>query len=325
MIRPILLVTMAALLGCPGSDPQPLLFKGGDTFNSGTCSIVGGGSSEFFAYSRDESGIRSVRYLRHRAEASDDLELVGEIAGGTLPLLVSDEVAVGLGSDGMITLVDLTISPLSSTVVPVRLYSAPDSLAILDRWLLLATERTLTLVDLVTASQSRVDVGVPVTSVVAAAESFVAFTTSGYVHVTPAAAPTFAVVSHPVIRSFARAFGAGPEAVVAGPADTVGRSRVVRLDLRSPGSLGPVVMRSHEVDGTFAGFAWDGGATSVVAIEGFYGVVHEGWVVRERDGAFTSSGTPLPARYGDYGPSIAAHSDRLFALGNDGFGFYGLR
>ncbi len=322
-------LALLGLLACHGSDPQPLEFILGDDFYARGSLVAGGGSNELVAYTRsDGSGNTSVRVLRHDAERPDELELVGEVDlgwgwGATVDhLAVSESVAAASGSGG-ITLIDLASPSLALSTLPMA--SPPTALALSGRWLLTASGSQLTLVDLDDPASTASNVAAsPVTAILSTQGTFLVFTGSGYVHVTPGPTVTWRAVDDAVIRNFNGAFADGLEAVVAGPSLTLGRSRVVRLDLRSPGS--PAVLRSHEVDGAFAGFAWDGGTTSVVAVGGgdAFSAVHEGYVVREQGGAFTSFGIPLPQWFGR-GNGIAAHADHLFALSDANFGFYAIR
>ncbi len=135
--------------------------------------------------------------------------------------------------------------------------------------------------------------------------------------------PVFTAVDHGVLRNFRGVYPDGAEAIVAGPSTTLGKSRVARLDLTSPAA--PVVVRSDEIAAPFGFFAWDGETTSIVAAAGVGATpVHEGYVVHEEGGAFTSAGIPLPQHFGTANP-IAAHADRLFALSDFGFGMYRIR
>jgi hypothetical protein len=320
--RSFVAFTLFALLACRGSDPQPLVFLTGETFNAGDSIVVGGGSSGFVGYTRPGT----LRVLRYDPASPDQVALVTDLDlfpfVGVRLISISGTVVV-LGSADHATLVDLTSPSLASKTVPLGM--PPEKLAVDGRWLLSAAGSTLTLTDLeqVSAPASAV-VPSPVTALVPTQGSFLAFTISGYVHVTPdATAPRFDAVQDPVIRNFGYAFPDGAEAIVAGPAASTGRSRIVRLDLRSPGS--PTVLRSHEVNTEFGFFAWDGASTSVFAVPGPYNVaVVEGYVVREENGSFTSFGIPLPERFTP-GNSIAAHADLLFALSNYNFGIYLIR
>jgi hypothetical protein len=316
------LIALFALVACRGSDPQPLVFLTGEQFNTVSSIVVGGGSSEFVGYTRPGF----VRLLRYDQGSPGQVALVGDIdlwaTGDVSVMAIAGTVAI-LGSSTHATLVDLTSPLLASKTVPLSML--PDALALDGRWLLTASGNTLTLTDIEQVSPpASAVVTSAVTALVATQGSFLAFTRSGYVHVTPdATAPTFDAVQNPIIRNFQSAFADGAEALVAGPAVSVGRSRVVRLDLRSPGA--PAMIRSYEVNGDFGFFAWDGASTSVVAIAGGWGhTVTEGYVVREENGSFTSFGIPLPERSDTANP-IAAHANLLFAVGQDGFGVYAIR
>ncbi len=330
MLRPsVPALALLVLVACRGSDPQPLEFIQGDDFSGWNAVVAGGGSSDFVGYTRwDGLGNWDIRLLRHLASSPDELEFLGDVRldlawnANSPRLFVSDTFAAVCCGTG-ITLIDLTAPSLTRRTISAGV--EPDALAVNGRWLLTGSASTLTLVDLDgTSSPSSFATASPVTGMVSTAGSFLAFTKGGHVHVTPdATAPAFDEVDDMEVRNFQGAFADGTEAIVAGPAATLGRSRVVRLDLSSPGS--PVVLRSHEVDGTFADFAWDGGSTSVVAVADERYMYGQGYVVREEGGTFRSFGIPLPPPSWGTGGSITAHADRLFALSNTGFGFYRIR
>lgn len=326
MSRSLAPLALAGLLACRGSDPQPLEFIVGDHFYASNASLAGGGSSGVVAYTRwDGTGRTTVRVIRHDAAAPDELELLGEVDFGSASvarLAVSDDT-VAVSGDGGVTLIELRDASLGTSLV--SLAATPTAVAVEGRWLLAASGDQLTLVDLDGGARVTSPAAPsPFTSVLASQGTFLAFTATGYVHVTPGPTVAWRSVEDPVIRNFRGAFADGAEAMVAGPSLALGRSRVVRLDLSAPGS--PVVLRSHELDGAFADFAWDGGETSLVAVGGgdAFQPIHEGYVVREEGGTFASFGIPLPQRFGR-GDGIAAHADRLFALSDENFGLYAIR
>jgi hypothetical protein len=321
---------VAALLACRGSDPQPLQFLGGDDFRVWDIEphLAGGGVSGVFAYTRPWSTDGALlRVLRHDPNAPDVLTHLGEVefGAGTGEVFASDAI-IAVVRVGGVTLVDAADPALPMT--DISLASPPKLLAADARWVLAASGSTLTLVDR-SAPSTRTTATAPaeVTCLLATQGSFLAFTANGYVHVVPGDVPAFVATAHAAIRGFRAGFADGAEAMVAGPATTIGRSRVARLDLSNPAA--PAVLRSHDVDGEFGSFAWDGGDTSVVGIvthtdpywEPTVGI-EEGWVVHEADGAFTSVGTPLPTWQPL--PAMAAHAGYLFALSGAGFGFYRL-
>lgn len=329
-VRACAVLALIAFAACRGSDPQPLEFVWGDDVWSRA--IAGGGSSDVVAYSRYDmyTASLSVRFLRHDAARPDDLRLVGDVdvAGWELGcLFVSGTVAVFCA--GGVTAVDLASGSLPTRTLP--LSTSPQALAAQGRWLLAAAGNTLTLVDLEQPSPAAVASAVAsasVTAVLATNGLFFAFTTAGYVRVAPdAVAPVFAEVEDASIRNFRAAYPDGVQAIVAGPSAAVGRSRVARLEFVAPPTQGaplsPVLVSEHEVPAPFAAFAWDGGTTSIVAIAsgGTFGEIHEGHVVHEGAGSFTSAGIPLPP-YSGSGNPIAAHADRLFAIGSSGIGMY---
>jgi hypothetical protein len=146
---------------------------------------------------------------------------------------------------------------------------------------------------------------------------FLAFTATGYVVADVSTAPpTFTAVNDPVLRDLRDAHADGDVAVAAGPASASDRSRVVRLDLTDPSA--PAVVRSHEVPGSYVAFAWDGGATSVVAVHGPGDDAdptsfHQGYLVLESAGAFQDRGVPLP--FWSRGHQVlAARAGRLLAV-----------
>ena len=307
----------------PQSEPQPIELVSADEFYGDGSVIAGGGQSPFVAYSRWDAntGTRSVRVLRHDAARPDSLELVGDFGTGSDPrLFVQEDVAVVCDGADM-RLIEVASPALSSTAMASPTFGPPQALAVSGRWLVAASDSTLALLDLQTpTSVTSYAAPAAVTAVLATQGTFLAFTATGYVHVTPdPASPTFTAVSDPVLRNFRSAFPDGAEAMVAGPSLALGRSRVVRLDLADPAA--PAVRRSHEVDGAFRFFAWDGASISVIATGGDGANVHEGYVVHEAREAFTSQGIPLPAWWRDGNP-IAAHAGRLFALSSGGLGFY---
>lgn len=319
-------VLLVALSACQGSDPQPLQLVFRDRFHDGPGVVAGGGASEFVGYFRP-NGVgfgMDLRLVRHRAANPDQLEVVGELPTSdvsTSPMLaLSGPRAVWwLGSTA--TLVDLADPGLATTTIALAL-SGPTSMAVGGHWLLAADGRQLELVDLNSpGTPASFQAPAAVTSLLATQDLFLAFTTSGYVLVTPAGAtPTFQAFDDAIIRNFQSAFADGTDAMVSGPGLAFSSSRVVRLDLTVPAA--PVIVRSIEVPREYAGFAWDGAGTSVVGVlVDSFGPVLEGYLVHEQADGFSARGIPFPSTRA-IGTSFAAHADRLIVQDSEGLGLY---
>lgn len=331
-LLPLLALSACEFLGQlrdPESDPQPVELVAADAFSNAHLSMIaGGGASPFVAYTRwDSNESKSlVRLARHDAAHPDELEILADVsAGDVAAVFVQGDVAVLWGHPD-ITVVDLASPELASRTVATPVFGSGSSgssplVAVSGRWLLVSLGDEIALRDLEAPTFSAdFTAGSPVTAALSTQDCFLAFTTTGYVHVTPdPLAPTFTTVTDPILRNFKAAFADGAEAIVAGPSLALGKSRVVRLDLASPSA--PAVLRSHEVTVPYSFFAWDGGTTSVLATGSGDDSVLEGYVVHEVGDTFTSAGIPLPMWSGGKNP-LAAHGGRLFALGYGGFGVY---
>jgi hypothetical protein len=318
----LLVLALALLSACAGSDRQPLDPVLRDGFRA-EGSIIAGGPTGVVAYTRnDGTGYIRLRVLRHDAATPDVVEVAGEIELGflaTVSCLAVTATDVVACSGGEVTLFSLGANAFSPSTVSLPI--APDVVAAEGRWLLAAEGSRLVLVDLEGGPISAFDSSTPVTAVVATGEAFLAFTNSGYVHVRPdAVSPSFTSVASPALRNLRWAWADGAVALAAGPASTLARSQVLRLDVSSPAT--PVVVARGEVPVEFDQFAGDGGAMSVIAgADDRFTGTGDGYVVRERSGGFQSAGIPLPHDLGRR-TSIAVHADRLFALGIDGLGVY---
>lgn len=317
-----LVPALALLTACAGSDRQPLEPVLKDEFYSEGATIAGGPTG-VVAYTRyDGTGQVRLRILRHDAAAPDVVEVAGEIdlgflgQVGCLAVTTTDVVAC---RGQQVTLFGLEANALSPRTVALPI--APAVVAAEGRWLLAAKASSLVLADLETGTTHTFDSVTPVTAVVAAGGEFLAFTGGGYVHVRPdAVSPVFTSAGDAVLRNLRWAWSDGAVAVAAGPAPTLGWSIVLRLDVSRPAT--PVIVAALQVPLEFRAFGWDGGAMSVVAggDDGSSGI-KQGYVVREQPGGLQGAGIPLPLYFGGGNP-IAAHGDRLFALGRDGLGVY---
>ena len=92
-------------------------------------------------------------------------------------------------------------------------------------------------------------------------------TDSGYGQVLadPANA-TYSETADGSIRSFRKAYVYQESAYVGGPSPIAGKSRIGRVDLRDPAH--PTLALSLDVDGNFAGFAYDGSSRYLLEIKG---------------------------------------------------------
>jgi hypothetical protein len=314
--------TLALLAACGESDRQPLDPVLKDAFRS-EGAVIAGGPTGVVVYTRfDGTGQVRLRVLRHDAAAPDLVEVAGEIDLGFLnqPTCLAVSTADVIACAG-IQVVFFSLEANAFSPRTVELPIAPEVVAAEGRWLLAAQANRLVLADLQAGTSRSFDGATPVTGVVAAGGEFLAFTTTGYVHVLPdPVSPVFTPVASTAVRNLRWAWADGAEAVAAGPAPTLGRSQVLRLGVSSPAT--PVIIASVEVPIEFREFAWDGGAMSVVAGGGdAFSGISQGYVVREQSGGFRTAGIPLPLYFGTGSP-IAAHGDRLFALGLEGLGVY---
>jgi len=218
--------------------------------------------------------------------------------------------------DGGVRVVDLSAPALPVEQLPVP--GVAVDLAVSGRWVAVAIDHALVLVHrddpltphpFATTSTPR--------ALLATGATFLAFTTTGYVVADASgAAPTFQEVSDPVLGDLRAAEASGAAALVAGPASSPDRSRVLRLDLVSPAT--PVVVHGLEIPGAFVALASDGGATSVVAIHGEGDAAeptafHQGYLLRESSSGFQVAGLPLPFWSRSDQP-LAAHAGHLFAV-----------
>ena len=68
------------------------------------------------------------------------------------------------------------------------------------------------------------------------------------------------------MRSFRKAYVSKGSAYVGGPSPLAGKSRIGRVDLGDPAH--PALALSVDVDGDFAGFAYDGSSRYLLALQG---------------------------------------------------------
>ena len=144
---------------------------------------------------------------------------------------------------------------------------------------------------------------------------------------TSGAVPAFHEVSDPDLGNLRAAIASGATALVAGPASSSDRTRVLRLDLADPAA--PVVVRRQEVPGAFVALASDGAGTAVVAIHGEGDTAestafHQGYLLRESGGGFQVTGLPL-AFWSQSQQPLAAHAGHLFAVQGVGLGHLRIR
>ena len=129
------------------------------------------------------------------------------------------------------------------------------------------------------------------------ADGFLVVTDSGYGHVLadPANA-TYSETADGSIRSFRKAYVYQESAYVGGPSPIAGKSRIGRVDLRDPAH--PTLALSLDVDGNFAGFAYDGSSPYLLEIKGNDGSGADRAVVYlENQGrlTLTTEGTMMPS------------------------------
>jgi hypothetical protein len=320
---------LAGLSGCAGSDPQPLDLVGLDRFGDQTSLVAGGGASSTIGHTASSGGSPVLRLARHERTSPDQLVFLGDVlfAGGPIARLTVTDEAAAVAVGGVVRVVDLTDPTLPIETLD-ALGDASD-LAVGGTRVLAVAGSDLVLVDRgdpLTAA-TFTPAGQP-TCLLATGSVFLAFTTTGYVLVDPSAATTtFSEVADPALADLRDAYADGASALIAGPALSPGSSRVLRLDLTNPAA--PVIVSGHEVPGAYVAFAWDGGATSVVAIHGQGDgadprAFHQGYVVREEAGGFQDAGVPLTFWSQSRQP-LAAHADRLFAVEGEGLLFLRIR
>jgi hypothetical protein len=307
-----------ALLGaaaCAPSDPMPFEEIRSVSLYA-TATLAGGGASGVVAYSGwDGYGHSPLRVLRHDAARPDELTELGTVdlpGYGWEGLAVSGTRAVA-GSGTQAVIVDFTGADLVTTTL--QLGAAPTTFLAEGRWLLAAAGTGLELVD-TTAPSTRFTATAPspVTSILAMAGGFVAFTETGYLRVEPdVVSPSFVATTSADVRAFRHAFPDGAEAVAAGPARTMGKTRIVRLDLSDPSA--PIVKKASELDGEYASFAWDGGDLCTLEILGVKGAgFYQGYVVHEDHAGFFGTRVPFPLWWQETETHVAAHAARLFLL-----------
>jgi hypothetical protein len=322
--RLLLLAILAALAACQGSDPQPLTLLSLDHLGGADSLVDGGGAAATLGYTvQDGTSTPTIRLVRHDAASPDTLAFLGDVAftagGRVTRLRVSDEAA-GVILSGTVWVVDLAAPTLATMQLP-----APDTavdLAVAGRWVAVAVDHGLYLVDRGDPRRTFLQAAVSTpTALLATPGGFLAFTTAGYVMAdTTSGTPAFAEVVAPALANLQAATPAGSGAMAAGPGSAFDRTRVVRLDLTDPAA--PAVAASQEVSGAFAGFAWDGGDASVVAIHGDDDgaaptTFHQGYLLREGGGGFHGSAVPL-SFWSLSGQPLAARSGLLLAAGASG-------
>jgi hypothetical protein len=320
---------LAVLPGCRGSDPQPLELISLDPFGDQASLVAGGGASSIVGHTGTSGGSPILRLERHDRTSPDRLTLLGDVrfaGGGAITRLVVTDEAAAVNVGGVVKVVDLTVPALPIETLDVL--GDASALAVGGSRVLAVAGGDLVLVDrgapVVTAQFTP---AAEPTCLVAAGGVFLAFTADGYVLVDPSSATTFAEVTDPTLAGVRDASADGASALVAGPASSPGRSRILRLDLSNPAA--PAVVRGHEVPGAYVAFAWDGGSTAVIAVHGSGDgadprAFHEGWVVREGAGGFADEGVPLTF-WSETSQPLAAHVDRLFAVEAQGLLFLRIR
>jgi hypothetical protein len=271
-----------------------------------------------------------LRLVRHDSASPDATAFVGDVnfSGGTITrLFLSDEAAAVIVGDN-VRVVDLSVASLPYDEINGVLANLTD-VAVTGHWALLVSGNQLSLaerIDPFTVADFTLT-GTP-TAILATQGKFLVFTTTGYAVIDPEApSPTLDEFTDASLGNLRCAFVSGTVAMVAGPASTFDRSRLLRLDLTSLAA--PRIVRSHEMPGTFVALAWDGGSTSVVAVRGNGDgpdarTFHQGYVVREGIGGFTDAGVPLEFWSLSTQP-LAAHAGRLFAVEARGLLFLRIR
>ena len=314
------LLAAAALAACRGSDPQPFLPLALDRFAGASSLLAGGGSSSTFGYTSGPGlDYPTLRLVRQDPAELDALAPLGDVTfapGAQLARLHVTEEAAVLVVDQGVQVVDLTGPWLAPEVLSLD-RPALDAIAA-GRWVAVAVDHGLTLVnrDDPATSYQQPTASTPA-ALLATRSGFLAFTATGYLTAdTTGATPAFAEQRHPVLHDLREALALGDAALAAGPADDPDRTRVLRLDLTDPAA--PAVVRSHEVPGGLVAFAWDGAATSLVAVHGPGDDAdpvsfHEGYLLLESPAGFQARGVPL--QFWSRGRQVlAAHAERLLAV-----------
>lgn len=311
---------LTTLSGCQGSDPQPLEPVSLDRFAGQDSLVSGGGASSIVGYTAPSAGfLPALRLVRHDAGSPEQLQPLGDVSfagGGTITRLRVNDEAAALVLDGAVRVVDLTVPslPVEGLLVP----GAAVDVAVRGRWVAAAIDHGLVLVhrDEPTIAYPFAATSTP-GALLATGATFLAFTTTGYVVAdTSGPVPAFQEVSDPILRDLRAAEASAGTALVAGPGDAPDRSRVLRLDLTDPAV--PVVVHAQEVPGGFVALAWDGGATSVIAVHGEGDgaeptAFHQGYLLHESSGGFQQAGIPLPF-WSRCDQPLAAHAGHLFAV-----------
>lgn len=329
------LLLLAALAGCQGSDPQPLEPVSLDRFAGQDSLVAGGGGSSIVGYTSPAgSFLPTVRFVRHDPANPEQVQLLGDVTfggGGRISRLRVNDDAAALIVEGGVRVVDLAAPslPVEGIPVPIPVPGIAVEVAVGGRWVAVAIDHGLVLVH-------RDDplVAHPFTAsstpgaLLATGSSFLALTTMGFVVAdTSGPVPTFLEVSEPNLGGLRAAEVSGSSALVAGPGSSPDRSRVLRLDLTSPRV--PVVVHEQEIPGTFVALAWDGGATSVIAVRGEGDgpeptAFHQGYLLRESAGGFEATGLPLPF-WSISDQPLAARAGHLFAVQAAGLAFLKIR
>jgi hypothetical protein len=75
------------------------------------------------------------------------------------------------------------------------------------------------------------------------------------------------------------------------------------------------VKNATELDGVYGSFAWDGGDTSTLEIQGDAGAgLYQGYVIREGSAGFVGTRVPFPLWIAGDETHVAVHARRLFLL-----------
>ncbi len=313
-----LAVAALALAACQGSDPQPLEPISLDPRGGPESLVDGGGGASLVGYTSSGASAPSGLRLVRAGAGGGPAVLVGDVVfpgGGPITRLrVSDEAAAVI-VDGAVWLVDPTSPALSTEPIPAS--AGASDLAVRGRWVALAVDHGLVLVDrqapLVPFQQAASSTPA---ALLVTPTGFLAFTAAGYLVVdTTGATPSFTEVTDPGLSGLQAGRAAGGDAVVAGPGSGPDRTRVLWLDLADPAA--PAVTRAEEVPGAFVALAWDGGDGAVVAIHGAgddarLGSFHQGYLLRGAAGGPAAAGIPLP--FWSLSPQpLAAKDGQLFA------------
>jgi hypothetical protein len=145
------------------------------------------------------------------------------------------------------------------------------------RWLLYVQGRMLAVRDLEAPNTgfpqvgSQLDAGSPVTGLAPAPDGFYVFTNEGFGHLSmQGGAPVYERFASEAIRLYAKAYLDGTKLHVGGPSHYLGKIRVARLDVSTPGS--PAVEGFADVEGVWGDFAYDGAGAYAVL-----GSLANGW------------------------------------------------